>query len=139
MIEQLPAQLRDRLVVGAGGCWLWQGYVQTRTWGYGTVKWRGEMGYVHRVVYQLLVGAVPAGMHLHHRPSCPKHCANPDHLQPVTQAEHNALHGALVTHCPRGHAYDDENTYYPPKGGRKCRRCHRERQRQLYQQTRRQK
>lgn len=34
------------------------------------------------------------------------------------------------THCPRGHEYDEENTYFRPKTGhRVCRRCARERQR----------
>lgn len=34
-----------------------------------------------------------------------------------------------VTHCPKGHPYDDENTYRTPsgKGGRRCKACLRER------------
>lgn len=35
---------------------------------------------------------------------------------------------AARTHCPRGHPYDDENTY-EHKGKRYCRECARERQR----------
>lgn len=27
------------------------------------------------------------------------------------------------THCARGHAYDAENTYQRPGGGRACRKC----------------
>jgi hypothetical protein len=27
------------------------------------------------------------------------------------------------THCPQGHPYDEENTYYTPGGDRKCRKC----------------
>lgn len=30
---------------------------------------------------------------------------------------------ALITHCPRGHAYDEANTYIGNKGKRICRRC----------------
>jgi len=30
------------------------------------------------------------------------------------------------THCPKGHPFDEENTYYPPNGGRMCRICRRE-------------
>lgn len=30
------------------------------------------------------------------------------------------------THCPKGHAYDGENTYIRPNGHRKCQECHRE-------------
>jgi hypothetical protein len=29
------------------------------------------------------------------------------------------------THCPKGHAYDEENTYYTKKGTRACRACRR--------------
>ncbi len=28
-----------------------------------------------------------------------------------------------ITHCPKGHAYDDANTYVCPKGKRTCRAC----------------
>lgn len=36
------------------------------------------------------------------------------------------------THCPRGHPYDEENTYViPSSGGRVCRTCARERQRRV--------
>lgn len=34
------------------------------------------------------------------------------------------------THCPRGHPYTTENTYYPPGGGRICRTCKTEGQRE---------
>jgi hypothetical protein len=29
------------------------------------------------------------------------------------------------THCKHGHPYDEVNTYTDPKGGRRCRECHR--------------
>ena len=32
---------------------------------------------------------------------------------------------AARTHCPRGHAYDQENTYIAPSGKRACRACRR--------------
>lgn len=32
---------------------------------------------------------------------------------------------ALATHCPHGHPYDAENTYYTPGGHRRCRACKR--------------
>ncbi len=34
------------------------------------------------------------------------------------------------THCPKGHPYDEANTYYSKTGGRACRTCHRERERE---------
>jgi hypothetical protein len=58
-------------------------------------------------------------------------------LEQVTQAENMARSEireglrkwkAAITHCPRGHAYDEANTYVK-KGCRQCRACHRERMR----------
>lgn len=34
---------------------------------------------------------------------------------------------ALITHCPKGHAYDEANTYLSKKGKRICRACNAER------------
>lgn len=45
----------------------------------------------HVVVYELLVGRVPPGWHLHHK--CEqKGCVNPKHLTPLTPSEHARLH-----------------------------------------------
>jgi hypothetical protein len=30
------------------------------------------------------------------------------------------------THCPKGHAYDEENTYFDRNGGRNCKECKRQ-------------
>lgn len=35
-------------------------------------------------------------------------------------------HNAEKTHCPKGHPYDEENTYLIPGGGRGCKECGRE-------------
>ena len=32
-------------------------------------------------------------------------------------------HNAEKTHCPKGHPYDEENTYIRPDGGRSCKAC----------------
>lgn len=59
-------------------------------------------------------------------------------MEIVTRGE-NALRGngpmalnARKTHCPKGHPYDEVNTYIDPKGKRRCRIC---RQRDTTRQT----
>jgi predicted nucleic acid-binding Zn ribbon protein len=63
---------------------------------------------------------------------------NPSHVEPVTHAENMARSesGKYLrerTHCPKGHLYDQQNTYVRTKsdgGGRNhrtCRACQRER------------
>jgi hypothetical protein len=81
----------------------------------------------HRFVWEQIVGPIEKGMVLDHL--CKnKRCVNPEHLEMVTQAM-NAYRGgadggnAAKTHCPRGHEYSPENTYYRSNGWRQCRAC----------------
>lgn len=114
----------DRVKVDAAGCWLWQGSVN-RLNGYGYVS----RGLAHRLSYELFVGPIPRDLQVDHLCRV-RSCVNPEHLEAVTQRE-NLLRGqtvtarnAAVTHCPRGHAYDAENTWYQVKGHkRRCRIC----------------
>jgi hypothetical protein len=41
------------------------------------------------------------------------------------------------THCPKGHPYDEANTYVNRQGNRECRACHRERHRRRQRERRR--
>lgn len=111
-----------RLRRGPGGCWLWTG--ATVKGGYGELKLGGRVVYVHRLAWQLLRGPLEQGLDLHHRVTCPKHCANPDHLEPLTPTEHRRRHRR--SHCKKGHPLDEANTYEKPSGERRCRLCHRE-------------
>lgn len=115
------------------GCWLWLGKITTpHRYGVLSLTTNGKIRELkaHQVAYQIYVGAIPGGLELDHkcRVRC---CVNPDHLEPVTRRE-NIRRGASrvadnmrKTHCPQGHVYSHENTYLDPKGGRKCRECHR--------------
>ena len=107
------------------GCLLWTGVKDRR--GYGQIKIGGHNGRnrrVHRVAWELDNGPVPDDLELDHvwdRGCRHKHCANLAHLELVTSAENTrrgiAAHGgknfnAAKTHCPQGHPYDEENTFY---------------------------
>lgn len=110
-------------------CWLWRGELRK---GYGRVLFGGGRLSAHRVVYEMEVGPIPEGLVIDHL--CRNHaCVNPEHMEPVTQRV-NVLRGvapaaanARKTHCLRGHAFDDENTYPVRVGGRGCRACDRRR------------
>lgn len=119
----------------ANGCMLWTGAVH-KLHGYGRFRTADRTTrQAHRVAYKLLVGPIPAGLHIDHLCRV-RHCVAPAHLEPVTHRV-NVLRGvapaarhARVTQCPAGHAYSAENTRVTPLGTRKCRACHRARERQ---------
>lgn len=80
-LSDLEPNLRSR-IKRSGECWLWTG---GHSW-YGAIRIGRKVLRVHRVVYELLVGPIPAGLVLDHL--CEnKLCVNPDHLEPVTQSE----------------------------------------------------
>jgi hypothetical protein len=83
----------------------------------------------------LHVGPIPEGLTIDHLCRAIR-CVNPAHLEPVTNAE-NIRRAALAnarSHCPHGHEYTPENSYFDPKGGRRCRECQRLAQRERYRE-----
>ena len=97
--------------------------------GYGQFWRDGKSVKSHRVSYELFVGPIPEGFDIDHL--CRNHaCVRPDHLEAVPRVL-NVRRGqgdGSQTHCPAGHPYDEENTYYwkSPRGytHRYCRACH---------------
>lgn len=120
---------------GEAGCWPWVGAF--REDGYGTFRVNGRVERAHRLVYELLRGPIPDRLVIDHL--CRNHaCVNPSHLEPVTAVE-NVMRGvgpfasrARQTHCKRGHAFDEANTYVTPKGTRDCKECKRGASRKAY-------
>jgi hypothetical protein len=115
-------RMDDKYLIGSG-CWPW---LAATTNGYG-VAWDGDRQVpAHRLMYELLVGPIPAGLELDHL--CRNHgCVRPDHLEPVSHAENvrrgeSGAHQRRKTHCPQGHEYTEENTYQY-RGWRVCRQC----------------
>lgn len=119
-------------------CWTWKGAFQCH--GYGTFSRKNKSGLwrqvlAHRFAYEDVKGPIPEGLSLDHLCRNPA-CVNPDHLDPVTHMENcrrgvcadsarhpTAIKNRAKTHCPRGHAYDDQNTYVNSRGCRCCKIC----------------
>lgn len=113
-------------------CWLWTASTDN---GYGRFWVAGRLVLAHRFAYELLVGPIPEGLELDHLCRV-RHCVNPAHMEPVTQRV-NILRGvgfsaknAAKTHCKRGHALDEANTYRRGDGKRHCRACNARRDRE---------
>lgn len=104
--------------VAPDGCWNWTGRLDA--WGYGRLGRRGA----HRASYIERVGPIPEGLVLDHLCNNPR-CINPDHLEPVTDAENHRRKAERQTHCKHGHEFTPENTYIAPSGSRHCRACNR--------------
>jgi hypothetical protein len=120
-------------------CWDWNGAATKK--GYGMIYRNGRRVQATRASYEEFVGPMPEGTELDHLCRRPV-CVNPLHLEPVDRRT-NLLRGngfaarhARKTHCPQGHAYEGDNLYVTPRGERKCRTCHRNRQRQRRLDTR---
>lgn len=117
--------LLDRLLVKVrhhDGHWLIDSHL-TRD-GYARIWVDGKRRRAHRVAYELLVGPIPDGLQIDHLCKV-RNCVNPEHLEPVTQAENLRRSEAWAgvnsrkTHCPRGHSYSHTDS----TGRRICREC----------------
>src|SRR5438445_12239024 len=90
------------------GCWWWMGTLDAH--GYGTLGGKFERRRktlkAHRIAYELFVGPIPNHLPLDH--TCTNHrCVNPEHLEPVTQAENNRRSGIRRTVCKNGHPWSN--------------------------------
>lgn len=113
-----------------GDCWLWTGHINPE--GYGIIYYPPKQRErAHRWAYKAFVGPIPAGLILDHLCRV-RRCVNPAHLEPVTDQENirrgeaglNLLAAAAaVEFCPRGHRYDQDNTFTGSAGHRNCRQC----------------
>lgn len=110
------------------GCWLWTAAIDRD--GYAVLD--TTVGhYAHRYSYTHFKGPIPEGYQIDHLCKT-RGCVNPDHLEAVTLTENVNRSSNYIalnrkkTHCPRGHEFTPENTYFNPKGkgfNRACINC----------------
>jgi hypothetical protein len=133
-------------------CWQW---TAATVKGYGIYALLGKNFLAHRLAYadahDGLASVLPVLDHTCHNidstceggVACPhRACVNPAHLIPSTKGDNLraspltlASKQIAKTHCPKGHEYDEANTYVWG-GMRHCRECGRERARE-YQRKKR--
>jgi hypothetical protein len=122
----LPERISRRIAPSASGCWEWLGAHDRH--GYGTTTACDRKVGAHRVVYEALVGPIPAGLVIDHL--CRNRgCVNPSHMEPVTDRvnKDRGIASPTKTHCVHGHEFTPENTRHS-QGRRNCRACDRRRQ-----------
>lgn len=127
------------------GCWNWTGPLRKDGSGQLWVNRGHRLAY--RVVFEHLVGPIPVRLVLDHL--CRnRRCVNPDHLEPVEQAENTrrglaaeaarAMFDALWanrTHCANGHALAEVGLIVRQSGSyttRQCAGCRKEQKASAY-------
>lgn len=106
-------------ILSRESCWLWNGYISKS--GYGKFGLRKNKTFVAaRFSYELFIAPIPAGLTIDHLCRNTR-CVNPDHLEAVSIQENlkRAYDLRKSEVCREGHPYD----YFPPSGGRFCKRC----------------
>lgn len=125
------ARFKTKIASNSSGCWEW---TASRTpQGYGKFKSFGEQ-LAHRVSFILHISPLTKDICVLHKCDNPS-CVNPDHLFLGDRDLNNkdrAAKGRSVTpnmnltHCKRGHEFNEKNTTLRKNGTRMCRICNRE-------------
>lgn len=94
------ARLSGRITVNRNtGCWECSGWNTGN--GYAKIRVNGRCRIAHKILYEEMVGPVPAGLLLDHK--CRnRSCVNPNYLEPVTPRV-NTLRGKATLFAKKGH------------------------------------
>ncbi len=125
-------RFRKKYRVGEKDCWNWNNYLDRD--GYGQFWFNGSNVRAHRFLFELKNGKIKKGLVIDHL--CRNRaCVNPDHLEAVKNEINlkrgNIDHNKHKTECPRGHKYDEVNTYWYQER-RQCNSCRRKRALAVY-------
>jgi hypothetical protein len=131
-IRELPGYLVGKvLFCKSTSCWKWAMAQKQKD---GQRVWNGKRQVMaHREFYEALMFPIKPGMDLVWLCN-DKTCCNPEHMAQMTHSEALkrgnsgqafAMRQRAKTHCPKGHAYDEENTRWS-QGKRSCRTCNSE-------------
>lgn len=113
-----------------GVCWLWMGKRDRHGYGEFFISKRQTVR-AHRFSYELAIGPIPHGLVLDHLCRV-RHCVNPAHLEPVTNAE-NVRRGetgrgsSRGPTCRNGHVFPVDAPLSRAGRWRSCPVCKRER------------
>lgn len=103
------------------------GYMKVRLWRNNQPHYR----YVHSLVAGAFISPRPTGMEVRHTnddklDNTASNLSYGTRSQNILDAVRNGKwHQSQKTHCPKGHPYDEANTYIKPSGSRVCRICQR--------------
>ena len=131
LTRSLPQRIAEKIRFSPDGCWHWAAALNAQGYGYTRLAGHGSQLGAHRVVWLLLRGPIPEGLHLDHLCRV-RRCVNPAHLRAVTCRENVLAPGsrcasavnARKAHCPHGHPYDEDNTFVAgARGGKRYRQC----------------
>ena len=113
----------------SNGCIRWKGGRVNSGYGFFPFGEKSAHVLAHRFCYEQFYGLIPIGMEIDHLCRV-RDCVNPKHLEAVSPQENKRRQFAVITHCPKGHSYSEENTRWRGHS-RKCRQCDRDKKRQL--------
>ena len=134
---------------GESSCWSWGGHLDRH--GYGRFRIVNQWHLAHRYALELTIGrplrwddtSREEACHTCDNPSCvnPRHLYVGDRLTNMSDAVERgrlvnplAAANAAKDECPKGHAYDEANTYHY-RGARQCKTCRRAANRQYRRAT----